>query len=130
MSKPKPHKKPYTTRHLELNLFNADIVLVISDWDMLLPVAEEMMDASRYEALKEMVERHGDDPTTLATTFPFAGGGSMISARHGTDFGTLVHESVHAAVHLLSKRSTPLSSDTEEVYAYLIEHIVRGLTGK
>lgn len=126
--KAKKKLKEVIVRHVNVALFNADVLLIVSDWDVLLTHAKDILDKEKLADLTEMVRRHGKDSFTLATQFPFDGGGSLISARHGATFGTLVHEAVHAAHHLLKARKTPLAEETEEVYAYTIELIVNGLT--
>lgn len=41
------------------------------------------------------------------------------------DHAMLAHEAFHAATHLLRKKATPLTEQTEEAYAYLVESIIR-----
>jgi hypothetical protein len=119
-------KKPII-RHWRESLFDADIVLVVSNYEDFLGHANKMLQEDKKEALKSMVDDKGHDDWCLATQFPFGGGGSIIWAHPSSKMGTIVHEIVHAAHHLLDRRSVPLSEDTEEVYAYLIERMFTGL---
>lgn len=128
ISKPRVKRKKIITRYVHDPVFNTDIVLVISDWCDFLEGAHEFLPLDKLQALTKMVEKHGEDPHCLATQFPFPGGGSIIWLHHESQLSTLVHEIVHAAHHLLEKRDTPLSSDTEETYAYLIEFLFKSLT--
>lgn len=56
------------------------------------------------------------------------GGGFFVFIRSNESwvktFGTLVHEMTHVTHYLLRNRRMPLSEDTEETYAYLIEYLM------
>ena len=106
------------TRVVHENLFNADIVLIVCPYDYFLEAGLKVVSKDKQEDFRKMVTEHGNDSWGLATQFPFGGGGSIIWANPKSNTGTLVHEITHAAHHLLKCRSIPLSSDTEEVYAY------------
>lgn len=63
------------------------------------------------------------------------GGGFVVLLRFEKDefrraVAILVHEMVHVAQYLLRHRRVPLSEDTEEVHAYLVEHLVEGALRK
>lgn len=125
-------KKKYEIiiRYVHENLFNADFVLVLSKWEHFIEGAKEFLSPEKLKALEKMVKERGDDKWCLATQFPFEGGGSIIWANPKATVGILVHEVVHAALHLLKKRATPLSEDTEETYAYLIQYLFEALTAQ
>ena len=125
MKKSKP-----IVRFVHCSLFNADVTLVVCQHEDFLKEAKKFLQKEKYESLEKMVEKRGKDDSCLATQFPFEDGASIIWARPKLGFGTLVHEVVHAAHHLLECRDIPLSDDTEEVYAYLIEFLFNGFISK
>lgn len=118
------------TRWAHDSTFAADIVMVISEWADFLTGAKEYCEGERFDELKYKYDKHGHQPSVDGVQFPFAGGGSMIWIKPEVGVSTMVHEIVHAAHHLLKCRSTPLSEDTEETYAYLIESIFKKLSTK
>ncbi len=123
-------KKKAIIKWTRCDLFNADIVLIVCPWEDLLGAAKEALTKEKFETLSKQYETHGHDPYSLALQFPFGGGGSLIWGKPHATVGTLVHEITHAAHHLLKQRSVPLSEDTEEVYAYMIEFLFNNLTKK
>lgn len=104
-------------------LFNAHVVMIMCEWEDLTHLAKEVCEENRFDEVHKMIVDHGEQPQTLAVQFPLSGGGSLIWTNNGTKIHTLLHETVHAAHHLLKDRAVPLSSDTEEVYAYTIEYL-------
>jgi len=124
-------KENITVRYINEPVFKADITLVISKWEDFIKEIKNILVADKFKELEEMIKEKNKDTGKwyLATQFPFPGGGSVIWANENIDTGTLVHELVHTAHHLLDTRSVPLSEDTEEVYAYLIEFLFNGLVG-
>ena len=62
------------------------------------------------------------------------GGGFLVAIRPNPSwvktFGTLVHEMTHVTQYLLKDRSIPLSQDTDEVHAYLVEYLVTSAARK
>ena len=120
-------KSKIITRHVRETLFDADIVLIVCEFPYFLEHALKMVDKDKQESLKRMVERHGDDPWSKATQYPFGGGGSVIWAKPSEGLPTLVHEITHAAHHLLKCRDIKLTDETEEVYAYLVQFLFEGL---
>ncbi len=118
-------KKKAIIRFVPVMLFNSEVVLVRCEWDQFLSTSKEFIDEDKFKKLEKMATEHGDEPSTLATQFPLGGGGSIIWAKPDVTLSTVVHESIHAAIELLKKRAIPLSEDTEEVYAYLIEFLFK-----
>lgn len=116
-------------RHAYEALFDADVLLVVCKYEDFFEAASEMIDKPKREHLKEMLDKKGPySGYTLATQFPMPGGGSVIWANPSADVGTLLHEVVHAAHYLLAKRDSPLTADTEELYARVVEFLFRRLT--
>lgn len=109
------------------NLFDADVVLIVCEWSQLKAATKTVCDAEHFQELEKKIDAHGEQSFTKAVQFPFPGGGSVVWARPDARLSTLVHEITHAAHHLLSRRDTPLSEDTEEVYAYLNEFLFKSL---
>lgn len=126
----KKEVKKIPTRYFHENLFNIDFVLVLCEWKEFLQEAKNIVSEDKFSSLKEMVEKHGEDVWCQATQFPFGGGGSIIWSKPENELGTLVHEITHAVHHALKARSVPLSEDTEEVYAYMMESVFRGILEK
>lgn len=120
-------KRPIIRRHVYESLFNADIVLIVCEWEDFIEGARPMLVPDKLKTLEERSKGKLVDIWTLARQYPMDGGGSVIWARPNASVPTLVHEVVHAAHHLLADRATPLSEDTEETYAYLVERLYQGL---
>lgn len=122
--------KKVITRFVHEKLFNADILLVVCDFDVFLESTKNKLTKEKFKILEKQVKEHGEDSWTLATQFPMPGGGSIIWGKPNAHIGSLVHEVTHAAHHLLKRRTVPLSEDTEEVYAYLIQFLFNELVRK
>lgn len=75
----------------------------------------------------DKVKKHGNEPTVRAVQFPMQGGGSVIWAGPYATVGCLIHECLHVVAHLLRSRDIPFTTDTEEVYAYLIDFLFTNL---
>ena len=116
-------------RHAHEKLFNADILLIICEWKDFYNEASKILDkkVAKNEEFEKRYKTHGEDYYGKGCQFPFSGGGSVIWIKPNEEIGTLVHEMVHTAHHLLKCRTVPLSEDTEEVYAYLIEFLFNNI---
>lgn len=53
-----------------------------------------------------------------------AGGGYAIWVKKKNDPASLIHEITHFVQYLFRDRRTPLTEDTEEIYAYMTAHII------
>jgi hypothetical protein len=123
-------KKEIIIRYTHEQLFNVEVVLVVSEWKDFLDGATEFVKDNNYKELEEMYKGHGEDISCLGTMFPFDGGGCVIWIKNDEKIGTLVHEITHAVQHILKKRAIPLVFETEEVYAYLTEYLFNSLIKK
>jgi hypothetical protein len=69
-----------------------------------------------------------DNATTLGRMCLMGGGFVVLLRTIDSPFhqiaSLVTHEMVHVTQYLLRKRRIPLSEDTEEVHAYLTEHLV------
>lgn len=126
----KKKRKPIIARYVRERLFNADFVLVLSEWRDLEDGAKEFLEGEKLDELQAKIKAHGEIPGVRAVQFPMAGGGSVIWVKNEESVGALVHEIVHASHYLLSERAIPLTEETEEVYAYLTEFLFNALTKK
>lgn len=75
------------------------------------------------------LEDWDNSKTNLGRMIPMGGGFVLIIKADKKYFrkfvGTLTHEIIHAVHYMLRNRRVPLSEDTEEVYAYSIESLLR-----
>lgn len=118
-------KKTTTIKCVYEDLFSADFVMILCEWKDLKKHIKEPLSKEHYEEMCKIIDEHGERKSTLAVTFPQDGGGSIIWFNPKAGLGTYVHELTHASHHLLKKREIPLSDDTEEVYAYLIDFLFK-----
>lgn len=116
------------TRLCWMELFEINVLLIVCKWEHLIHAATKPLSPKKLAKLKDMVEKHGEQESTQAIHFPMGGGSSVIWCRPEMKLHNLVHEITHAAHYLLKDRGTPLSEDTEEVYAYTVEHLFKELT--
>jgi hypothetical protein len=70
-----------------------------------------------------------DEETQVRGSMTLLGGGFVVLMKADKNnfreaVGTLVHEMTHVTQYLLRHRRIPLNEDTEEVHAYLVEHLV------
>lgn len=117
-------------RKVREELFGASVYLVMSEWNDLLSAAKIMMDEEKFEELKGVVEKGDEDSYRVACNIAIGGGSSVIWTHPSSSISELLHEIVHATAILLRDRGVPLSRDTEEVYAYMVEFLFKGLTTK
>lgn len=77
--------------------------------------------------VEENVERE-----YLATTIMFEGGQSIIVFKEDSHLnpGVVAHESFHAVELLYNHLDMPLTRESSEAYAYLIEYIVNEISNK
>ncbi len=87
--------------------------------------------ATRKDALGVLVQWEKDTTTGNAQgAFAHMGKGyiALLSLKKGkwvTALGTIVHEMTHVTQWVLRERRVPLTEDTEEVHAYLVEDLVQ-----
>lgn len=113
--------------HCKVHTWKADVLLVIGDHELILPWARDYMFLDRFKEVEELIKNDGDIGTkTQGTAYFLEGGGCLIWLKK-YDAGVLVHEIMHAVFHILSTKQVKLNYDTQEVYAYLFEHIFNTL---
>lgn len=124
----KKKKQKATIRLANLEIFKCDVVLIICDHDELEKEAAKFLSPARLEKFKEMIPEYS--ASREGSNYPIMGGGSIIWCAHGVSVSVLVHEIAHAAFYALRAKDTPLSEDTEEVYAYTFESLYKQLVEK
>lgn len=118
----------FTTRYTYCQLFDTDLVLVISDWKDFLEATRTFLSKDNLKIVEDGVKQRGENPSPRGFWVGFTGGGSIMWIRNKKDLGTLVHELTHAVHYLLQCKNIPLSEDTEEVFAYLNQFLFNSFT--
>jgi hypothetical protein len=67
--------------------------------------------------------KFSDDGSTKGQMVKIKSGGYAIWVKDIKDYKTLLHEIVHVVQYMYRDRRTPMTEDTEEVYAYSIQYI-------
>ncbi len=109
----------YRTKHVYLELLDADFLFVECSETYIKEAVQSIIAGSRLTEFLNKLEEFPIKTTTKGKTVFMDGGGSVIWLRKASN-QVLLHESVHAAHHLLQDRGMPLSDSNDELYAYLI----------
>lgn len=110
-----------------LGLYKSDFVLLTGPDEKVLVWARGAMRPSKLQILETALRADPIAPDCQGRTWNLGGGGSLIWMRK-PDPALLVHELAHAAFNLMEAKCTPLNSDTEEPFAYLMEYLFANLT--
>lgn len=110
-------------RSVAVDIFETQVILVCGEWSELPGEAEKLLSEVTFADLTARIRRYVEVPTAKGIHFGLVGGISVIWMRPGETIGILLHETFHAVAHTLDSVDIPLSRDSEEVYAYLIEYI-------
>ena len=104
----------------EVDTLKVHIGLFIGPKKQLKEWAEKELKPERLKLLQKALEEK--DEFVEGSMYPLGGGGSII---HLSKFQekVLIHEIAHAVNYIFFSKGIPLSSDTDEVYAYLFEHV-------
>lgn len=113
-------------KHYYCDTFDTDILLIHCKYVDFLSLSKESLDKEWFDFLCKIAIDHDD--TVKARQYPFPGGGSVIWTNENATIGTLIHEITHAVFHLLDRKGIRYCSDSEEIYAYLMESIFKNLT--
>lgn len=114
---------------VDVDMFRVDIGFCINSSEKEAANWIKKMSGDQFKNfdLKEL-NNWDTDAQCLGRMIPFMGSFIILIKPHNMNFrdfvGTLTHECVHVAQYLLRNRRIPLSEDTEEVHAYLTEHLV------
>lgn len=117
-------KEKLKVRCTHIGVWNADVCLAVGSHELLADwVKKNVLDWRKKELLEHMEDdKNNPKHNNLGRTYFLSGGGSLIWLKESNE-SIFVHELVHASHHLLQDKATPLSDDTEEVYAYLLEYL-------
>jgi hypothetical protein len=119
-------KKKRTLREIfiPLEIFNSQVVVLVghTQYEVLEWIKKNIEKPEHkslaLEAMKDVSITH------RGRTILLSGGGSIVWIIEQKN-STIVHELFHSTCHILKNRETPLSEDTEEVYAYLLEYLTK-----
>lgn len=125
------HKKFFV---VTADVFNTDIGFCINATEKEVDAWVKKMSGSKYADFeKSQLEDWDNSKENLGRMIQF-GGGFVILIKEIKDFrnfvAILTHEIVHVTHYLLRNRRTPLNEDTEEVYTYLTECLIRQALNK
>ncbi len=128
----KKKKKLYYDKNqfvVSVDMFRVEVVVLVNGTDAENKKWLKKICGSKYEGLDEsQLEDWETDPTNEGRMIQHRGGYIVLlkffPKKYCQAIGTLTHEMTHVASYLLRRRRIPLSEDTEEVYAYLTEHLV------
>lgn len=120
-------KKPKRTLReifIPLEIFNSQVVVLIGHTqNEVLDWIKKNIDKPEHKSLA--LEAMTNIPNNVrGRTVLLSGGGSIIWIIEQKN-STIVHELFHSTYHILKNREIPLSEDTEEVYAYLLEYLTK-----
>jgi hypothetical protein len=101
-------------------VYNTDLVVVWGDYGLLKSYCEKILPKEKFEEQKKYLEENIES-TSKGRQYRFTGGGSLIWMKEWNVM-TLLHEIIHYAQWIADQRSIPMVSETDEVFAYLIEN--------
>lgn len=106
-------------RFYHLDLFQTDFFVLIGDHALLKGWAKDVLGGDRLAEFTDMLR--DTSHVSRGRQYPMLGGGSVIWLKPGEDIKYLIHEVTHAATHLMRDKGLPITSDTDELLAYLVE---------
>jgi len=115
--------------NIDVELFKVDVMIFVAMSEKEIRQRKKMV-SKKYE--KEFLECIEDwDKDSDAQTqgrMHSLGGGFVVLIKTNESwvktFGVLIHEMTHVTQYLLKDRRIPLSEDTDEIHAYLVEYLV------
>jgi hypothetical protein len=135
--KKKP-KKDYWHKQfffVTVDLFNADIGVCVNASEKEIKDWLKKVSGKNYDDFNEKeLEGWDTSKTDQGRMIPFRGGEIIILKFEKNEFrkslGVLFHEVSHAVYHLCNDRRTPLTDDTDEIYAYMNESVMVQILNK
>ena len=114
-------------RKVTIDFLKVDIYLFQCDFKNLLKEASKEITGEKLDVLKKEYNVFSQDGYTLGFQIALGSGTSLIWLHPSAKSRTLIHEIVHSVHYIFREREIPLSEDTEEVAAYMIEYICNEL---
>jgi len=136
LAKPRTRKSKRDFWHkqffvLSVDMFNTDVGVAVnmSEAELERSVKRACSNAEYLAEVKEEAAGWDDDAACVYGRMLKMGGGFVVMLRlekgnFRKAVAILTHEMVHVSQYLLRARRVPLQEETEEVHAYLVEHLV------
>lgn len=117
---------------LSVDMFKVTVGVAVNMDEKEIERAVRRVAKPKYVDIDQWVEaelKGWDESRSTGGRMTQFGGGFVVFLRFEKNcerdaIGIVVHEMVHVAQYLLRDRRIPLQEDTEEVHAYLTEHLV------
>lgn len=113
---------------ISVDMFNVDVIVLINGSKQENTQWLKRLMGEKFSFFKEEMLEGWEDVSTEGRMIPCNAGFIVLLKVEKNRFrkfvGTLVHEMTHVSHYLLRDRRIPLLEDTEEVYTYLVQHLV------
>ena len=134
----KKHKKSYSDKQafvVALDIFDVDIGVCINMSEKEIKQWVKKVSGKKYKHFdEEKVNDWDKDETDVGRTIYFLSGVILLFRFEKDQFrkscGIIVHEVAHTVFHLCNTRRTPLVEDTDEIYAYMTESLMKKILYK
>ena len=117
--------------NIYVGVYQTDVTVAINMSEKeVLKEAKKIVEPKFYKLFEERVPGWDEaiKGTILGRTIQIGGGFCVLLTANKTEFrrfvGLVTHEMFHVTSGLLGKKGMELTPDTDEAYAYLIEHLV------
>lgn len=115
---------------LHVDVFDVDVGLAINASEEEVKAWLKESSGANYKNFDEnLLTDYDSSHTNKGRTVSFMGGFVVLVKANKKALrsfvGILCHELAHVAFNLLRNRATPLSEDTEETYAYLLQNLTQ-----
>lgn len=117
--------------HIHVGVYQTDITVAINMSEKeVLKEAKKTVTPEYYKVFEERIPGWDEATkgTTMGRTIQIGGGFCVLLTANKTRFrgfvGLVTHEMFHVTSGLMGKKGMELTPDTDEAYAYLIEHLV------
>ena len=117
---------------VDVAVFKVDVLVAVDCGEKDVLAWFKKHGAAKHDEVKEVISEWDEDSktSTLGRMYQASGGFIVFLKSHQSwieMFGLLVHEMTHVTQYLLKDRRVPLSMDTDEVHAYLVEYLVKSV---